>query len=88
MTEDDDFARLVARERHDARARRWRAARVRLRLHLWVFTAVNIAMLAGWATQGLVFGHGHPPWFAPVTVGWSMGLAVHAAGIRRLQPHQ
>ena len=86
MSQDDAFADVVAQERANARRRRWSAARYRFRVHLWVYAAVNLGLLVAWATQGLVFGHGHPLWFAPVTAGWLAGLAIHAAGIRRLRP--
>ena len=88
MNQDDDFAGVVARERAQRRTRRWKRSRIRLRVHLWVFAAVNLGLVAAWATQGAVFGHGHPPWFAPVTVGWLVAVAVHVWGIRQLRPGQ
>lgn len=81
---EDGFEQVVARERAHHRRRRLRAARRRLRVHAWLFVAVNVGLVVAWATQGLVFGHSHPAWFAPTTVGWAAGLGVHALGVRHM----
>lgn len=77
----DDFDAVVARERALHRERRRRRARRGLRVHAWLFAAVNLGLVAAWATQALVFDHGHAAWFLPVTIGWGVGLAVHALAV-------
>lgn len=82
---DDGFEQVVARERFHRRRRRLGAARRRLRLHAWLFAAVNLGLVVAWLVQALVFGHAHPAWFAPTTFGWAAGLGVHALGVRHMQ---
>lgn len=81
---EDGFEQVVARERAHHRHRRLKGARRRLRVHAWVFVAVNVGLVMAWVTQAVVFGHGHPAWFAPATLGWGAGLGVHALAIRHM----
>ncbi len=82
---EDGFEQVVARERLHRRRRRLGAARRRLRVHVWVFAAVNLGLVVAWLAQALVFGHAHPAWFAPTTLGWAAGLGVHALGVRQMR---
>lgn len=81
---EDGFEQVVARERFHRRRLRLSAARRRLRVHAWVLVAVNFGLVVAWLAQALVFGHAHPAWFAPTTLGWAAGLGVHALGIRHM----
>jgi fatty acid desaturase len=81
-TSRDDFERLVARERADRRGRRQRRAQARLRLHAWIYLAVNAALVAGWAVSASVWD-ATSLWFLPTTVGWGVALASHALAVRR-----
>jgi hypothetical protein len=82
----DAFDRVVERERRHHAGRRGRRARRRLRLHAWIYLAVNLAFIAAWLTEVAMFGDTHPAWWVPTTVGWGVGLLVHALLVRH--PHQ
>lgn len=83
MSDVERFERVVEHERRHHRGRRWRRSRRILRIHAWVFVAVNLALVAAWATAQLVAGDTHPSWWVPTTAGWGVGLAVHALAVHR-----
>ncbi|MBJ7353781.1 MAG: 2TM domain-containing protein [Thermoleophilaceae bacterium] len=93
---DDPFARAVERvETAEQEKRAARNARRKQKLsdgnryafsvHSTVFIAVNVLLIAIWATVWQ-FGDGTSfPWFVFVLFGWGIGLAAHwaATGARR-----
>lgn len=82
MSESDAFDRVVERERSHHRRRRWKKSRRILVVHAWIYLAVNLALIAGWTVQ-VVAGFGAAPWWLPTTIGWGVGLAIHAALVYR-----
>lgn len=83
MSEAGAFERVVEQERADARRRRWKRSRRVLRIHAWIFAAVNAGMIVAWLTLGLMTDDSHPAWWLPTTAGWGVGLAIHAAAVFR-----
>lgn len=67
---DDAFERAASRERTEAR-------RLGFRIHLWVYLAVNVLLVATWALTGGSF-----PWFIFPLLGWGIGVVAHYAAIR------
>lgn len=82
-TSDDPYERVVERERAAHRDRRRRHARRALRIHAWIYLAVNLSLVAAWAVERLTFDGSHPAWWLPVAVGWGVGLAAHAVAVHR-----
>lgn len=82
-TGQDPYDRVVARERAAHRERRRRRARRALRIHTWIYLAVNLGLVAAWMAERLAFDGSHPAWWLPVAVGWGVGLAAHAAAVHR-----
>lgn len=91
---DDPFARAVERvetaeqEKRDAERRRRQErlsghARTSLDIHLTVFVAVNVLLIAIWATVWQLSDGTSFPWFVFVLLGWGVGLAAHWAAVRR-----
>jgi hypothetical protein len=66
----DDFARAAFREREARKILRRRA----FFLHLAVYVATNVSLVAIWALAG-----GGHPWFLYPILGWGIGLAAHGA---------
>ncbi|MGQ0831648.1 MAG: 2TM domain-containing protein [Microthrixaceae bacterium] len=66
----DDFALAAFREREARQILRRRA----FYLHLAVYLAVQVALVAIWALVGGGF-----PWFLFAIVGWGIGLVAHGA---------
>lgn len=83
MKDADAFDRVVEHERRHHAGRRGRRARRGLRVHAWVYLAVNLGLVAAWLTELATFDGGHPAWWLPTTVGWGVGLLVHALLVRR-----
>ena len=83
MSGADAFERVVEHERAAHRRRHVRRARRALRLHTWVFLAVNLAFIAAWLVERVAFDPAHPAWWLPATAGWGVGLAIHAALVHR-----
>ena len=83
MSSSDAFDRVVDHERAHHRGRGLRRARRVLRVHVWIYLAVNVALIAAWAVERATFDGTHPAWWLPVTVGWGAGLLVHAAAVHR-----
>jgi peptidoglycan/LPS O-acetylase OafA/YrhL len=83
MKDADAFDRVVEHERRHHAGRRGRRARRSLRVHAWIYLAVNLGLVAAWLTELAVFDDRHPAWWLPTTVGWGVGLLVHALVVRR-----
>lgn len=79
----DAFDRVVEHERQHHAGRRGRRARRALRVHAWVYLAVNLAFIAAWLTELVMFDDSHPAWWLPGAIGWGVGLLVHALLVRR-----
>ncbi|MDQ8045478.1 MAG: 2TM domain-containing protein [Solirubrobacteraceae bacterium] len=95
---DDPFARAVQRaqaaehaETQAKRERRERAvssgARTSFRVHFSVFVAVNLLLVAIWATTTPGY-----PWFLWPLLGWGVGVVAHFAAVqnhlgRRARPY-
>ena len=81
----DAFERAAEREEteHDRRRseRRARGARTGFRIHLTVFIAVQVLLVAIWALQWALGGTSHP-WFVYALLGWGIGVAAHYAAVR------
>ncbi|HEX9765941.1 MAG TPA: 2TM domain-containing protein [Nitriliruptorales bacterium] len=84
MTSSDDaFERVVARERSYARGKRFRHARRALLVHAYSFAIVNAILVASWIGELILTDGEHPAWWVPTTLGWGVGLVVHAALVYR-----
>lgn len=70
----DPFEQAARAERARKRHQRKRAMRASLRIHLAVFVAVHLLLVATWAMTGADY-----PWFVFPLLGWGIGLAAHAA---------
>ena len=82
---DDAFERAAQREEAEHRSRRRerkaRGARAGFRIHLTVFIAVQLLLVAVWALQWALDGTSHP-WFLYALFGWGIGVAAHYAAVR------
>jgi hypothetical protein len=94
---DDPFARAVERvetaEQAERAARRQkRAARHSdlskrgFHVHATVFVAVNLLLIAIWATTWQLLDGTSYPWFIWVLLGWGVGLAAHWSAQRGKRP--
>ena len=83
MKDADAFDRVVQHERQHAAGHRGRRARRGLRIHACVYLAVNLGLVAAWLTELAVIDGRHPAWWLPTTIGWGVGLLVHALLVRR-----
>ena len=90
---DDPFARAVERveaaeqaEKNSKRARRQAqyssGNRTGFRIHATVFVAVNLLLIAIWASLLLTNDGTSYPWFIWVLLGWGIGIAAHWAGAK------
>ncbi len=83
---DDAFERAAEREeaehRRRRRERRARGARAGFRIHLTVYIAVQVLLLAIWALESALAGEIHHPWFLYALFGWGIGVAAHYAACR------
>lgn len=90
---DDPFARAVERtqaaekaERDSKRAQRQEklesGSRTAFGIHLSVFVAVNVLLIAIWAMVWQLNDGTSYPWFVFVLLGWGIGLAAHWAAVR------
>ena len=82
----DAFERAADKEESEhkrlSQERRARGKRKGFQIHLKVYIAVQILLVAIWAlVWQLGDGTGHP-WFAYALVGWGIGLAAHYAAVR------
>ena len=81
----DAFERAAVREEAARLERRdegrSRAARTGFRIHLTVYIAVQLLLVAVWALQWWLGGTSHP-WFVYALLGWGIGLAAHWAAVR------
>jgi hypothetical protein len=66
----DDFARAAFREREARQIRKQRAFLV----HLSIYAATNLFLIAVWALAG-----GGYPWFAFPLLGWGIAIVAHGA---------
>ena len=66
----DEFARAAFREREARQILKRRT----FYLHLSIYLAVNIMLIAIWALVGGGF-----PWFLFVLMGWGIGIVAHGA---------
>lgn len=91
---DDPFARAVEKvesaeqqEREAARRRRQarhsELSRRGFHIHATVFVAVNLLLVAIWATTWQLADGPSFPWFIFVLLGWGIGLAAHWSATRR-----
>jgi hypothetical protein len=74
MTEDA-FERAARRELVDG-------PRIGFRIHLGVYVAVQLLLVATWALTSYddgTFGH---PWFIYPLLGWGIGLVAHYMAVR------
>ena len=82
---DDAFERAAEREesehRRRRRERRAQASRTGFRIHLTVYIAVQVLLVAIWALQWALDGTSHP-WFLYALFGWGIGVAAHYAACR------
>lgn len=79
---EDNFDRVIQREREEHRRRRHRKARRIFGTHAVVYLAVNAALVVAWATSSALSGDS-TPWFLPTLLGWGAALAVHRYAVRR-----
>jgi 2TM domain len=83
---DDAFERAAEREetehRRRRRERRARAMRAGFRIHLTVYIAVQVLLVAIWALEWALDGTFHHPWFLYALFGWGIGVAAHYAACR------
>ena len=82
----DAFERAAQKEEAEhkrrGKERRARGRRNGFQIHLKVYIAVQILLVAIWAlVWQLGDGTGHP-WFAYALVGWGLGLAAHYVAVR------
>ena len=81
----DAFERAAEREEEEhhrrRRERKARGARAGFRIHLTVYIAVQILLVAIWALQWALGGP-HHPWFLYALLGWGIGVAAHYAAVR------
>lgn len=86
--QDDPFARAVARaesaqqaqadhQRHRRKEMVNSTSRTLFRVHATVFIAVNLMLVAIWATTTPGY-----PWFLWPLLGWGIGLAAHYSAVR------
>jgi hypothetical protein len=73
----DSFERAALREDLDAQASRARAVRDSFLIHLAVYVAVNVLLVAIWALSDR-----EEPWFLYPLLGWGVGLAAHGAVVK------
>lgn len=82
---DDAFERAAEKvegeQRRRRRERRAHGARKGFRIHLTVFVAVQILLVAVWALQWSLGGTSHP-WFLYALLSWGIGVAAHYAAVR------
>ena len=83
---DDAFERAAEREeaehRKRRRERRARGARAGFRIHLTVYIAVQLLLVAIWGLESALAGTFHHPWFLYALLGWGIGVAAHYAACR------
>ena len=83
---DDAFERAAEREesehRRRGRERRARGVRAGFRIHLTVYIAVQVLLVAIWGLEVALDGSFHHPWFLYALFGWGIGLAAHYAACR------
>ena len=83
---DDAFDRAAEREeaehRKRRRERRARGARAGFRIHLTVYIAVQVLLVAIWGIESAIAGEIHHPWFLYALLGWGIGVAAHYAAVR------
>lgn len=79
---EDNFDRVIQRERAEHRRRRHRKARRIFRTHAIVYLAINAALVVTWATSWAMSGD-RTPWFLPTLLGWGAALAIHRYAVRR-----
>lgn len=90
---DDPFARAVERvqaaedaQQATRRKRRQRqlseGSRTGFRIHATVYVAVNLLLIAIWASTWLLNDATGYPWFIYPLLGWGIGLAAHYAAVR------
>lgn len=70
----DPFEQAARVEQARKQRQRKRAVRASLRIHIAVFVAVQLLLVATWAMTGA-----DSPWFVFPLLGWGVGLAAHAA---------
>ncbi len=80
---DDAFERAVQREMEgrdeQRRERVEKGNRLGFRVHLAVFVAVQLLLVAVWALTGA-----DHPWFLYPLLGWGVGLAAHYVVVREV----
>ncbi len=75
----DPFDRAVQKELVDGR-------RVGFRIHLFVYLAVQVLLVATWWMTS--DGGNVMPWFIFPMLGWGIGLVAHYAAVRPLSANQ
>ncbi len=80
----DAFERAAERAETQSRQHRQERSahgyRKGFRIHVTVFVAVQILILAVWVLQWQLGGTSYP-WFIYVLLGWGVGLAAHYAAV-------
>ena len=84
---NDAFDRAVQREQDEHRRRKGelvaRGNRLGFRIHLTVFVAVQLLLVAIWALIW-IFDDESYPWFVFPLLGWGIGLAAHYIVVREM----
>ena len=74
---DDPFEQVARAERNRHAQRRQHAKKVSFQVHAAVFVAIQLLLVAVWASTGAGL-----PWFLFPLLGWGAGLAAHYLAVR------
>lgn len=76
-TSQDPFAVASQRERDDRQRRRIQSLRTGVQVHIAVFVAIQLLLVAVWYTSD-----SDTPWFLFPLFGWGAGLMAHVFAAR------
>lgn len=76
-TSQDPFAVAAQRERDDRQRRRLQILRTGVQVHVAVFVAIQLLLVAVWYASD-----SDTPWFLFPLFGWGAGLAAHLVATR------